>query len=110
MSKEEFKGTKGKWKVGRNVWHEPMVYVDCKEISTGMLPIAKICMSELEGSEITPNAYLIATAPELLKACISARDYLQDLYDSNESAPFPTRSELDRLNEAINKVTTPTTN
>lgn len=44
-----------------------------------------------------------ASAPDLLEALIRVKQYL--IENSDILAPFPTRSELDNINAAINKAT-----
>jgi len=69
----KFKGTKGKWRIkygnyenGRGVF----------SITTHTTNIATI-WSAVEEKETTPNAKLIAAAPELLEACFMAREELE---------------------------------
>jgi len=54
-------------------------------------------------NEMEANARLISAAPEMIEALISVESYLTDIYESNQLAPFPTRSELDKIRSAIKK-------
>ena len=89
----EFKGTKGEWKTGLfpNLNH-PHRTVLTKEGSL------EICTINLDTAEVRANARLIASAPDLLEACIHALEMCED---------SPTENGLTimagRLKGAINK-------
>lgn len=96
--KLKFFGSKGEWQSKESA-------VVCLEHRSDRVIITPICHMEDPGYvyQKTENAKLIAASPDLLSACISAEKYLQELHEANLLPPFPTRSELDKLNEAINK-------
>lgn len=122
MKNEKF--TKGKWKQRQNFEHAL-----CTKIENGSECYHnEINIHDTDGRIIcsvnyatdTPNmgwgrnetidkwkanAQLIASAPIMLSALERVEYYLTALYESNETAPFPLRSELDNIREAIEKAT-----
>jgi hypothetical protein len=99
----EFKGTKGNW-----------IYNNSLQMNSGYRVIYSVNgvlihksenINGLSELEIEANAQLITNSPKLLEALQRVEDYLTALYESNETAPFPLRSELDNVREVINQAT-----
>lgn len=92
----EFKGTPGPW-TGKDVGI-------CKQDRAGLQLGFIMTFDESRSAECAANAHLIASAPELLEACIRMRNQLYAAgYDSKEKSLNPTEELLWQTEQAIAK-------
>lgn len=75
---QEFKGTKGSWRVSRDF---DEVTTSNKGILEGSKRVCKIATGFKKSSEIVANAKLIASAPEMLETLKEIREW----YEKNQA-------------------------
>ena len=94
------KFTQGQWIVCHSSDNEP--YIGIERLGQNAAVIASLQFTDFS-KESEANAKLIATAPELLNACISVKKTIQDVWDQ---MPEPIRhSMIEVLDRAIKKAT-----
>lgn len=92
----EFKGTAAPW-AGKDI-------IICSQDRAGLQLGFLNTHSEARRAEGLANAHLISASPELLEACLRARNQLYAAgYDSKEVSLNPAEELLFQLESAINK-------
>lgn len=96
---EQFKGTKGKWKLANN---EYGYYTSVRNLDD----TRKVCVSRVNNQiESNANMVLIAHSPELLEALIKVNNFISENKDRNYMIELLSR-EVPELSDLIKRATT----